>query len=101
MRQASRVSAGHSSARRRRSLWSGLSILVKPGGDLLAEGEYTMTVKLSPDQWTNVNGKKSAGGFVETLKKIENIGLTFGGGCFFWPRRQRVRWHRPLYLDPL
>jgi hypothetical protein len=54
-----------------------------PAAIVLADGEYTMTVKLSPDQWTNVNGKRSAVGFVETLKKIENIGLTFGGGCFF------------------
>ena len=53
-----------------------------PAAIVLAEGEYTMTVKLSPDQWTNVNGKRSAVGFVETLKKIENIGLTFGGGAF-------------------
>jgi len=49
----------------------------------LADGEYTMTVELSPDQWTNVEGEHSALGFAETLKDIGNIGVSFGGGCFF------------------
>jgi hypothetical protein len=42
-----------------------------------------MTIKLSPDQWTNVEGEPSPSGFAETLKNMGNIGLTFGGGCFF------------------
>ena len=40
-----------------------------------------MTVKLSPEQWTNVEGKRSESGFVETIKKMGNIRVTFGGGC--------------------
>ena len=50
---------------------------------VLAPGEYTMTVELSPDQWTNVDGERSASGFAEMLKNMGNIGVTFGGGCFF------------------
>jgi len=50
---------------------------------VLANGEYTMTVRLSPDQWTNVEGERSGAGFAKTLKRVDNIGLTFGGGCFF------------------
>ena len=42
-----------------------------------------MTVKLSPDQWTNVVGKRSSWGFAKTRKNMGNIGVTFGGGCFF------------------
>ena len=49
----------------------------------LANGEYAMTVRLSPDQWTNVEGERSGAGFAKTLKRVDNIGLTFGGGCFF------------------
>jgi len=49
----------------------------------LGNGEYTMTIKLSPDQWTNVEGERSPSGFAETLEHMGNIGLTFGGGCFF------------------
>jgi len=50
---------------------------------VLANGEYTMTMRLSPDQWTNVEGERSGAGFAKTLKRVDNIGLTFGGGCFF------------------
>lgn len=49
----------------------------------LTNGEYTMMVELSPDQWTNVEGERSTSGFAETLKGMGNIGVTFGGGCFF------------------
>ena len=49
----------------------------------LAPGEYTMKVELSPDQWTNVEGERSASGFADMLKNMGNIGVTFGGGCFF------------------
>jgi hypothetical protein len=30
-----------------------------------------------------VHEKRSAAGFADPLKRLENIGLTFGGGCFF------------------
>jgi hypothetical protein len=42
-----------------------------------------MTVEIAPDQWTNVEGERSRSGFTEILKNMGNIGLTFGGGCFF------------------
>jgi hypothetical protein len=50
---------------------------------VLADGEYAMTVRLSPDQWTNVKGERSEPGLAEMLKNVGNIGVTFGGGCFF------------------
>ena len=54
-----------------------------PVAVVLVPGEYTMIVELSPDQWTNVEGERSASSFAETLKNMGNIGVTFGGGCFF------------------
>jgi hypothetical protein len=30
-----------------------------------------------------VEGRRSESGFVETIKKMGNIGVTFGGGCLF------------------
>jgi hypothetical protein len=54
-----------------------------PTSVVLAPGEHTMTVELSPDQWTNVEGERSESGFAEMLKNMGNIGVTFGGGCFF------------------
>ena len=54
-----------------------------PVSVVLAPGEYTMTVELSPDQWTNVEGERSDSGFADMLKNMDNIGVTFGGGCFF------------------
>ena len=50
---------------------------------VLAPGEHTMIVEFSPDQWTNVDGERSEAGFAEMLKNVGNIGVTFGGGCFF------------------
>src|SRR5262245_15924837 len=43
----------------------------------------TMTVELSADQWTNVDGEHSQSGFGEILSQMGNTGVTFGGGCFF------------------
>ena len=54
-----------------------------PASVVLAPGEHTMTVELSLDQWTNVEGERSESGFAEILKNMGNIGVTFGGGCFF------------------
>ena len=56
---------------------------------VLAPGATTMTVALTPDQWSNVNGTLgSAGaaaqaGFAAALRNVSSLGLTFGGGCFF------------------
>ena len=55
----------------------------------LAAGSATITVSLSPDQWSSVNGKfgnADAGaraGFQSAIKAVSSLGLTFGGGCFF------------------
>jgi len=54
-----------------------------PVSVVLAAGDYKMMVELSADQWTNVNGEQSQSGFGETLSQMGNIGVTFGGGCFF------------------
>jgi hypothetical protein len=57
-----------------------------PQAILLAEGQHTITVPLTPDQWSSVFGRKggAAGGeFANALREAERIGMTFGGGCFF------------------
>jgi hypothetical protein len=57
-----------------------------PSAIILAEGQHTMTVPLTPDQWSSVFGRKgqaTKGEFVAALREAERIGITFGGGCFF------------------
>ena len=54
-----------------------------PIATILAPGNFTMAIKLHPDQWTNVEGKHDQEGFEALLGKIGNVGITFGGGCFF------------------
>ena len=52
----------------------------------LAEGQHSINVPLTPDQWSSVFGKKGGAvprEFAAALKDVENMGLTFGGGCFF------------------
>jgi hypothetical protein len=52
-------------------------------------GEITLTVPLTPDQWSSVYGKvenynaDSLAGFEDALRNLGEIGMTFGGGCFF------------------
>jgi len=52
-------------------------------------GDVTMTVPLTPDQWSSVYGKvgnlnaTTQAGFQDALANLGNIGMTFGGGCFF------------------
>lgn len=49
----------------------------------------TMTVPLTPDQWSSVNGKfgnqdaEASAGFQDALLNVGRVGMTFGGGCFF------------------
>lgn len=58
---------------------------------VLAGGQHSITVPLTPDQWSSVKGKKggdeadpeATAGFHDVLANIENIGMTFGGGSFF------------------
>ena len=54
-----------------------------PIATILAPGNFTMTIKLHSDQWTNVEGEQDRAGFEALLGKIGNVGITFGGGCFF------------------
>jgi hypothetical protein len=56
---------------------------------VLAPGSVTLNVPLTPDQWSSVNGKfgnydtESLAGFQTALQNIGQVGMTFGGGCFF------------------
>jgi hypothetical protein len=48
----------------------------------LGEGEFTLSVPLSPDQWTSVFGQRGAevpNEFNATIPNLENVGFTFGG----------------------
>ena len=52
-------------------------------------GDVTMTVPLTPDQWSSVYGKignynaTTLAGFQDVLTNLGRAGMTFGGGCFF------------------
>ena len=52
-------------------------------------GDVTLSVPLTPDQWSSVYGKSgnynaaALAGFQDALRNLGNIGMTFGGGCFF------------------
>jgi hypothetical protein len=52
-------------------------------------GNITLTVPLTPDQWSSVYGKTgnddaaALAGFRDALQNLGNVGMTFGGGCFF------------------
>ena len=51
-------------------------------------GDVTMTVPLTPDQWSSVYGKvgnqnaTTLAGFQDALTNLGDVGMTFGGGCF-------------------
>ena len=51
--------------------------------------DVTLTVPLTPDQWSSVYGKAGSydaaalAGFQDALRNLGHIGMTFGGGCFF------------------
>lgn len=55
----------------------------------LTDGAVTLTAPLTPDQWSNVNGKfgnydaAATAGFYDAFNNPERVGMTFGGGCFF------------------
>jgi len=52
-------------------------------------GNVTLTVALTPDQWSSVYGKfgdddaNALAGFQDALGNLGRVGMTFGGGCFF------------------
>jgi hypothetical protein len=48
----------------------------------LSDGEFTLSVPLSPDQWTSVFGQSGAevpNEFNAAISKLKNVGFTFGG----------------------
>jgi hypothetical protein len=51
-------------------------------------GDVTMTVPLTPDQWSSVYRKvgnlnsSTLAGFQDALANLGDVGMTFGGGCF-------------------
>jgi hypothetical protein len=49
----------------------------------LGPGNFSATIPLKEGQWANVDGKFNLSGFKKTLEDIGNVGLTFGGGCFY------------------
>jgi hypothetical protein len=57
-----------------------------PQAIILATGQHSITVPLTPDQWSSVLGKKGSAApleFAEALRGVDKVGMTFGGGCFF------------------
>jgi hypothetical protein len=60
-----------------------------PRAARLADGGSTVTVPLSAESWSSVNGVVGdANGtsklfFVKALKTVSRLGVTFGGGCSF------------------
>jgi hypothetical protein len=49
----------------------------------LVPGDFSVSITVEKDQWTNVDSTFNGNGFDQTLQSIGNTGLTFGGGCFF------------------
>jgi hypothetical protein len=55
----------------------------------LAAGSTTMTIPVSPSQWSNVNGHfgdfdaTTTAAFYDAFLHLTSVGVTFGGGCFF------------------
>jgi len=55
----------------------------------LAAGTITLTIPLTPDSWSDVNGQfgnlnaTTVVRFAATKAGVREIGMTFGGGCFF------------------
>jgi hypothetical protein len=60
-----------------------------PRSFTLAPGSATITVPLTPDAWSSVNGKvgnadsPTTFAFDKALLNVSRLGLTFGGGCSF------------------
>jgi hypothetical protein len=55
-------------------------------GTVLKEGTFTVSVPLQPSLWTSVFGKKGDANpraFAAAIADLGNVGVTFGGGCFY------------------
>jgi hypothetical protein len=52
----------------------------------LSPGTHTLTATLDPSKWSDVYGKRGSDypdQFNQAVAYAENVGVTFGGGCFF------------------
>jgi hypothetical protein len=53
------------------------------------DNPVTLTVAITPDQWTSVLGKQgdqdsdSLAGFRSAMNDLGRVGMTFGGGCYY------------------
>lgn len=60
-----------------------------PRAFALASGSTAITVPLSPELWSSVNGRfgnansEARFGFAKAILNVTRLGLTFGGGCSF------------------
>ncbi len=55
-------------------------------GTVLRAGSFTVAVPLKPALWSSVFGKTGDANpraFAEALADLGNVGVTFGGGCFY------------------
>ncbi len=55
-------------------------------GAVLKQGSATLTVALEPSLWTSVYGRKgdaNPAAFADAMAHLGNVGVTFGGGCFY------------------
>jgi hypothetical protein len=55
-------------------------------GTVLRAGSFTLTVPLKPALWSSVFGKTGDANpraFADALADLGNVGVTFGGGCFY------------------
>ena len=67
----------------------------------LREGEFTLTVPLSPDQWTSVFGQGGAevpNEFNVAISKLGNVGF-YVRGHVRWPWGFCDGWERPLCFE--
>lgn len=69
------------------TIWLGTN--VAPGITIVQPFNFILTIPLTPDQWSNgggVQGNSSTTAIAYFKKSLEttiNVGVTFGGGCFF------------------
>lgn len=57
-----------------------------PASVTLANGNFTITAKVEPDEWSDWNGQFGntvSDGFAAAASNVTEVGLSFGGGCFF------------------
>jgi len=72
-----------------------------PASVVLADGKYTMRVRLSPDRWTNVKGERSEPAFAEVLENMGKRWSDLRWRLLLWSWCQRFGWQRSLHHDSL